>query len=132
MPSHWKPLPRAVEVLRKRDRDAGAEERARGKVRKRDQYRCRVCWRPTKVVHEDKRRGAGGKVSLQNSFCACDVLDGGLCHPLLQGYRIDPVMASGAEAFNATEDLVFEMTELIAALVFKDRPRPAHVRIASG
>lgn len=38
-------------------------------------------------------------------------------------------MANGDEVFNAREDLVFVMTELIAALAFYGRPRPAHVRI---
>lgn len=119
----------AFNRLARRKRASAAEERMRGEIRRRDGYRCRVCGRPTKVVHEEKRRGAGGLVSQENSYCACDVLDGGVCHPLLQTRRIYAVMASGAEDFDAREDLVFEMSEGIAERAFEGRPRPAHVRI---
>lgn len=83
-------------------------------------------------MHENKRRGAGGQVSLENSFQACDVLDGGLCHPLLGTRRIEPVMANGAEEFDANEDLVFEMTAATAQRVFGDRYRPVRVRLVEG
>lgn len=90
-----------------------------------------MCARETRVVHEHKTRGAGGRVSQENSFCACDVIDGGLCHPLLQRHQITPVMAQGSEdePFDAREALVFEMTDQVAHLAFTDRPIPAHVRI---
>lgn len=80
-------------------------------------------------MHEHKTRGAGGRVSLPNSFCACDAGDGGLCHPLLQRDDILPVMADGSEAFNATEALEFEMTDRVAAKVFPDGRILARVRI---
>ncbi len=124
-----KPLPRAVDRVRKRRRGDRDDERARQEVRQHWRFRCRVCGRKTSVVHENKRRGAGGRVSLANSFLACDVDDGGTCHPLLQGRFIYPVMASGSEVFDAREELVFEMTEKVAQIVFERRPRPAHVRI---
>lgn len=68
-------------------------------------------------------------MSLENSYLACDVGDGGLCHPLLQRRFMDAVMANGGDEFDAREDLVFEMTEVIAKLAFEKRKRPAHVRI---
>ena len=106
------------------------QRREKEQVRKRDSSRCRVCTRPTRVVHEHKTRGAGGRVSLENSFCACDVGDGGQCHPLLQRDDIMPVQAADREAaFDATEPLDFEMTERVARKVFDDRPILAHVRI---
>jgi len=127
---NWKPLPRAVDKRAKRRTAAAADQRARKAVREHWRYRCRVCGRRTSVVHEQKRRGAGGLVSLQNSYLACSVDDGGVCHDLLQLYRIVAVMASDRDApFDASEDLVFEMPEAIAELVFENRPRPAHVRI---
>lgn len=127
-----KPLPRQVDQ-RMRNRDLAREDhRARQQVRQFWKYRCRVCGRKTGVVHEDKRRGAGGVVSLQNSFLACDVPNDGVCHGLLGTRHITPVMANGAEVFDAREELVFEMTEDVAAIVFEKRPRPAHIRIVEG
>jgi hypothetical protein len=126
---NWKPLPYAVTRLKKEKRTAADDERARTKIRKLDSYTCRVCGRRTMVVHEHKRRGAGGVVSAENSFCACDVLDGGLCHPLLQARSIHPVCP--VDPFNAREALVFEMTRKIADEAFHDRPVTPHVRIVS-
>jgi hypothetical protein len=128
----WKPLPHKVAQRDHRRKDAAAEERARGNVRQHGHYRCRVCGRPTKVVHEEKRRGAGGRVSLENSYLACDVGDGGICHPLLQNRFIAAVMADGSEAFDARKELIFEMPERIAKRVFDDRTRPPHIRILEG
>ena len=80
-------------------------------------------------MHEHKTRGAGGRASLQNSFCACDVVDNGQCHPLLQRDDILPVMADGSDGFDASDALEFEMTETVAAKVFPDGSILAHVRI---
>lgn len=130
MSPNWKPLPRAVKKRQAKRDAAAADERARKAVRAHWHYRCRVCGRRTSVVHEEKRRGAGGAVSLANSYLACDVDDNGVYHPLLQQYRIYAVMASDRDTpFDASEDLVFEMSEAIATIVFERRPRPAHVRI---
>ena len=129
---YWKPLPRAVDRRQQKRDDEREDRRARIEVRKHGRYRCRVSGRKTSVVHEEKRRGAGGRVSLENSYLACDVDDGGLCHPLLQRRLMYAVMANGSEHFDAREDLVFEMTEKIAQLAFEHRPRPAHVRIVEG
>ena len=73
-------------------------------------------------------------MSRENSFCACDVGDGGLCHPLLQRDDIQPVMAiGGSEApFDANEPLEFEMTVRVAQKVFPDGRILAHVRIVEG
>jgi len=119
----------AVPNWKPQRQSASAQRRAKEEVRRRDGCRCRVCGRPTRVVHEHKTRGAGGRVSLENSLCVCDVGDGGLCHPLLQRDDILPVMADGAETFDASGWLDFEMTETVARKVFGDRSRPAHVRI---
>jgi hypothetical protein len=129
VPSFWKEPRRAIDKVSKKRQAARDDKRDRDKVRQRDGYRCRLCGRRTSTVHEDKRRGAGGKVSLTNSLLLCDVHDGGLCHPLTGMRWIEPVMANGAEEFDANEDLVFEMTESTARRAFDNRPRPAHVRI---
>lgn len=124
-----KPLPHKVTKRADQRQASRDDNEARKEIRALDGHRCRVCGRKTNVVHEQKRRGAGGKVSPDNSYLACDVIDGGVCHPLLQRYRIYARMASGAEEFNAREDLVFEMTQKIAELVFERRALTAHVRI---
>jgi hypothetical protein len=131
MPS-LKPLPRQVDRRHKHRHDHRADEAARREVRKHWKFRCRICGRKTSVVHEHKRRGAGGEVSLQNSYLACDESDGGLCHPLAQSRHIQPVMVNCADVFDAREDLVFEMTAKVAQLVFERRSLPAHVRIVEG
>ncbi len=123
----FKPLPHKVTKRAKNRADLKADEAARQEVRKEDRYRCRVCERKTHVVHEHKRRGAGGVVSLQNSFLACDEIDGGVCHPLLQSRHITPICP--VDPFDAREDLVFEMTEKVAAIVFERRTRTDQVRI---
>lgn len=124
-----KPLPRQVAKRAKNRQRVRDDDRARNEVRRHWKFRCRVCGRRTGIVHEHKRRGAGGVVSLQNSFLACDVPNDGICHPLLQGRHIMPVMADGSEVFDAREPLIFEMPESVAALVFEDNPIPPHVRI---
>ena len=73
------------EETRSRDR---ATERTKTKVRQRDRYQCRVCERHTKVVHEGLPRSIGGAVSPENSFCACDVLDGGRRGSAVTGSRL--------------------------------------------
>lgn len=129
---NWKPLPHKVTKRKQQRGDKVADDKARKEVRAHWRYRCRVCNRRTSVVHENKRRGAGGPVNLQNSFLACDLDDGGICHVLLQRRFIEPVMVNGAEEFDAREELMFEMTEKVAELVFEKRPRPPHVRIVEG
>lgn len=128
MGPNWK-LPHAIEQRKKKRQEERHDDRARNEIRRLDSHRCRVCGRKTNVVHEEKRRGAGGQVTAANSYLACDIDTNGVCHPLLQTYRIWAVMASGAEAFNAREELLFEMTEEIAELVFEGRSRTAQVRI---
>ncbi len=127
-----KPLPHAVDKRQQKQDDRRAEEAVRREVRRLDQHRCRVCGRRSNCVHEDLPRGAGGAVSLENSFVACFLPDGGLCHTLLQRHQITPVMADGSEPFNARAELLFEMTERIAEIAFEHRPRPAHIRILEG
>ena len=128
MPSFWKPDRRRVDRRRKRARER-EEDIARAQVRLFWNFRCRVCGRQTSTVHEHKRRGAGGKVSLTNSFLACDLQDGGVCHPLLQDRYVNPRMANGAETFDASAGLIFEMNWRAAKLIFGSRSLPAHVRI---
>jgi hypothetical protein len=125
-------LPHAITRRRRQRQETREDRRARDEIRQLDQFRCRVCGRRTSVVHEEKRRGAGGPVSPENSYLACDLDTGGVCHPLLQNRHIYAVMANGADAFDAREDLVFEMTEKVAAIAFEGRERPAHVRIVEG
>ena len=129
MPSFWKEPRRAIDKVAKKRQAKRDDKRDRDEVRQRDRYRCRLCGRRTSTVHEDKRRGAGGTVSLKNSLLLCDAYEGGLCHPLTGTRWITPVMANGAEEFDANGDLVFEMTEATAKKVFEHRARPAHVRI---
>jgi hypothetical protein len=124
---NWKPLPHKVAKRTRSRADAIEDDRRREQVRIHHGRKCLVCRRRTNVVHEHKRRGAGGEVSLQNSYTACDEIDGGLCHPLLQRRRIMPVCR--VEPFDAREIEAFEMSEEIAALVFERRPRPEHIRI---
>jgi len=125
--SNWKPLPRKVQKRSKRRVEKRDDEAARKKVREYWGFKCCVCKRKTSTVHEEKRRGAGGEVSLRNSYLACDEIDGGVCHPLLQSRDIYAVCPG--EIFDARKIERFEMTKAIAALVFERRARPASVRI---
>ena len=137
MPSFPKPLPRSAErkqADRRRDRSV---ERIKTRVRQFHGYHCCVCRRRTMVVHEHRPRSLRAPVSLQNSFLACDRLDDGCCHPLLQQHRIQAYnTAAGPEQesrdFNATQPITFAMVEKYAALVFADRGRPPYVRILPG
>jgi hypothetical protein len=124
-----KPLPRAIGRRVKSRMDAFEDERRRNEVRVLHGRRCLVCGRKTNVVHEHKRRGAGGEVSLTNSFLACDEADGGVCHPLLGTRHIMPICP--VEPFDAREPLLFEMTEDVAKLVFERRSLPSHIRLVS-
>lgn len=133
MPSVPKPLPRRVDkVLQQRTQQAKVD-RTKTNVRKFHNYRCCVCVRRTMVVHEHLPRSLRGPVSLQNSFLACDHLDGGVCHPLLQRHRI-VAFNTGSQSrdprdFDARKPITFEMPPKEADMVFADRQRPAHVRI---
>lgn len=131
MMPNWKPLPHAVDKLAAKRDAARADSRMKLQVRQRDGYRCRVCGRHSRTVHEHPPRSLGTQVSLEHSFVACDVPEGGLCHPLLQRHLIVPVMVDGGE-FNASSELAFDMTEQAAVIAFATRGRPAQVRIIPG
>jgi hypothetical protein len=125
---NWKPLPHAVDKLAAKREAARADSRMKVQVRQRDGYHCRVCGRHSRTVHEHPPRSLGTAVSLEHSFVACDVPEGGLCHPLLQRHLIVPVMVSGGQ-FDASGELAFEMTEQTAAIAFVTRVRPSRIRI---
>lgn len=127
-----KPFPKKVD---KRQEKRTHDQRVRDtktQVRQRDRYRCRVCGRRTRVVHEHHFRSVGGPVSLENSFCCCDYPDG-ICHPLLQQHRITPFVLGSTSRdprdFDASEPLGFEMSADVATLVFENRSRPSSIVI---
>lgn len=124
-----KPLPRAALKLAKR-RQAQKDDRAvKATIRAFHGHRCAVCRkRGSLEVHEQKRRGAGGVVSLENSYPVC-VLPTGACHDLLQSRHIEAEMADGAEAFDARRPLKFTMGQRVADLVFPSGQIPAHVHV---
>lgn len=129
----WKEPRRALNKVAKARQTRAADEQARKAVRYRDHYTCRLCGRKTSVVHEHKRRGAGGKVTLQNSFCLCSVEDGGLCHDLVGTRWVYPVMVDGAETFDASRVIVFHLSRSTATRIFGTlRSIPSHVLIVEG
>src|SRR5438876_19155 len=113
-----KPLPRAAEKLLK-DREARVDDRAsKHAIRVYHGFRCCVCLKKGTIeVHEQHRRGAGGVVSLSNSFLAC-APPTGACHRLLQVRDIEAEMRDGSPIFDARNPLKFSMGQRIADIVF--------------
>ncbi len=74
-----KPLPRSL-LKRQQAREALRDDRkAKAEVKAADGYRCRCCGSKDGVdCHEHKRRGAGGAITLANSYALCRV-----CHDLM-------------------------------------------------
>lgn len=129
----WKEPRRALDKATSASQRRAADQAARQAVRARDRYLCRLCGRKTRVVHEHKRRGAGGKVTLQNSFCLCSVEDGGLCHDLVGMRWVYPVMVDGAEIFDASRAIMFHLSRSTATRIFgASGSIPAHVLIVEG
>lgn len=129
----WKEPRRALDKAAKARQTRAANEKARQAVRSRDRYTCRLCGRKTSVVHEHKRRGAGGKVTLQNSFCLCSGENSGLCHDLVGTRWVYPVMVDGAEIFDASRAIVFHLSRSTATRIFgASGSIPAHVLIVEG
>ena len=119
-----KPLPRSLlrrADLRAKQRD---DEAIKAQVRARDKHRCRVCGRKPVDVHEEKRRGAGGSVSLVNSFAADRA-----CHDLLQGRHMYAEMADGSEKFDANRNLRFVTSQRVADLLWANGQIPKHVHV---
>lgn len=129
----WKPDPRPVDKVKRRRVASQAVERMKTKVRQFHNYRCCVCRRPTRVVHEHLARSLRGPVSLENSFLACDAGDGGICHPLLQQHKIRAYNTGqpgqDARAFNARKPITFEVPQRYVDTVFADQPMPSYIRV---
>ena len=126
-----KPLPRKVEKLLKQKAEKRDDGKERDEIRKFYKRRCCVCGRKTNTVHENKRRGAGGLVDLSNSFLACDIVDGGVCHPLLQARQIEPLvnrvpLTLGGDVRAITG---FRMNSRTHRLAFSHRSTPTHIEI---
>ena len=70
-------------------------------------------------------------MSLLNSFTACDVCDGGVCHPLLQSRQIVPI--AGDEPLAIGDDVRkitgFRMDSKVHRMVFSHRATPGHIEI---
>lgn len=114
-----KPLPRSLEKRKAKALQATTDRLVKADVKARDQYRCRCCgYRQELEVHERKTRGAGGKVSLDNSLTLCRV-----CHVLAQQYRIV------IEGPTCQGPLRFVMGTAIAAAIFDHRQVPPQVVI---
>lgn len=129
----WKydEVPHKVKKLLRGKVDKRQDEKDRDVIRDWYKRRCFVCGRKSTTVHEHKRRGAGGVVSLTNSFVGCDVSEGGMCHPLLQARQIVPLV--GSEPLEIGGDVRtitgFRMTEKTHRLVFSHRSVPSHIEI---
>lgn len=107
---NWKPLPRAVAKARKARMESNDDRKSKAEIRAFHGHRCTCCLRKGSLeVHEEKRRGAGGIVSLQNSYLAC-VPPTGACHALLQRRFISCERKDSQEPFDAREPLLFTMS----------------------
>jgi hypothetical protein len=118
-----KPLPRsALKFAAKRQ--AQRDDRAiKAQIKARDQYRCRVTGsRDVLDVHEEKRRGAGGKVSLANSYTVTRV-----AHDLLQSRHI--VAEQDGETFDANLPIRFVTSQKVADLLFPSGRIPPQVHV---
>lgn len=113
--------------LQKPQRQTESEIRkVKATVRCRDGHACRCCGKGTYDehaldVHELKRRGAGGKVSRENSVTLCR-----RCHDLV-GARLIRVIGD-----NCDEELLFEMKQRLFSSLFGPRvPRylVAHILV---
>jgi hypothetical protein len=126
-----KPLPHKVTKVRQGKVDKVADEQAREEIRILYKRRCQVCGRKTNTVHEHKRRGAGGIVCVENSFTACDLIDGGMCHPLLQARQIVPLVDREplVEGDDVRATTGFRMNTPVHKLVFAHRAQPTHIDI---
>jgi hypothetical protein len=124
-----KPLPRAVQKI-KAHKDERKDDRVRKHViRAFHEFRCSVCGKKGSIeVHEEKRRGAGGEVTLVNSYLAC-VPPTGACHALLQDRFIYAEMADGSEDFDARKPMRFSMSQRVADAVFPQGRIPAHCHV---
>lgn len=108
--STMKPLPRAYTKLLRQRQDRREVEAIKREIRARDHHECRCCNRRNPLeVHEHKRRGAGGDVSLVNSFTLCRA-----CHSLIQTRHIQVEMADGLTTFDANFPLRFLVPKDIA------------------
>jgi hypothetical protein len=118
-----KPLPRRLVKLAEK-RQAQKDDRAiKADVRARDKFRCRVTGsREALDVHEEKRRGAGGKVSLQNSYTVTRV-----AHDLLQSRHI--VAEQDGETFDANLPIRFVTSQKVADLLFPSGRIPPQVHV---
>ena len=124
-----KPLPRAVEKVRQAKADQKDDRVRKHVIREFHNFRCCVCGKKGSIeVHEEKRRGAGGEVSLKNSYLAC-VPKTGACHRLLQDRFIYAEMADGSDQFDATKPLRFTMSQRVADAVFPHGQLPKHVHV---
>src|SRR5690606_24714483 len=118
-----KPLPRSLRKLAAKRDAAKAEREVKAAVKARDGFRCRVCLRKGPVdCHEEKRRGAGGNVSLANSYAVCRI-----CHDLLQSRHI--AAEQDRELFDASQPIRFLTTRQVADLVWPSGNIPAHVHV---
>lgn len=107
---HDKPLPRAFTQRIKQRADRRSEKVIKRQVKQRDHFACRCCNRKDQLdTHEHKRRGAGGEVSLTNSFTLCRP-----CHSLIQTRHIQVEMADGLTTFDANFPLRFLVPRGIA------------------
>jgi hypothetical protein len=82
-----KPEPRPLVKKRQRTRIESKHKAIKRAVQVRDEGRCRVCKRAAESTHEIHSRGAGGKVSLENSIATCGDGTRG-CHGKLQRYEL--------------------------------------------
>jgi hypothetical protein len=124
-----KPLPRAVRKLQAARADVRDDRKVKAEIRAFHGHRCCVCLKKGSLeVHEEKRRGAGGPVSLRNSYTAC-VLPTGACHHLLQYRHIYAERVDGEEPFDATMPLRFTMSRSVADAVFPSGHVPRHVHV---
>lgn len=122
-----KPLPRSL--LRRADLRAKQryDESIKAQVRARDKHKCRVCGRKPVDVHEEKRRGAGGSISLVNSYAADRA-----CHDLLQYRHMYAEMADGSDKFDANKPLRFVTSQKVADLLWANGQVPSHVHVVPG
>ena len=127
-----KPTPHILTKLLKQRQNRRQVEAVKRQVRARDHFMCRCCNRKDQLdTHEHKRRGAGGEVSLENSFTACRI-----CHSLIQSRHIEVIARSayvvGLDAqeafFNANEPIQFLVPKAIADVLFS-RYIPSQVTV---
>ena len=104
-----KPTPHILTKMLRQRQDRREDEAIKREIRVRDHHTCRCCNRDGREVHEHKRRGAGGVVSLTNSMTLCKV-----CHSLIGDRYIQVEMADGLKTFDANFPLRFLVPKDIA------------------